>query len=384
MSDAPTVETNSPHPGSLAERCEEAHVAQRATPPPLPKRRTHLPPPVPDEPDRSRHAEAPGPGGVPRRLLRDVVTLPPFRTNAAVHFFWPAVTPARPHPVLPPAPSSHAHWWVLAAVVQSVSGAFAAGMWAGREVERETQKQIAQSRVRGKGRAAVAQQHVPAVTPPLPVAPVPASVLADSQQGVAGTAAPGTAVASERPWEVAGAGGLALLESPGETRPSPLLSPENTPAAVVRLADAPLESPLVAASEDDEEVSALMDALPGPSPSPRRLERDRAPSVWVPPAPTAQELPEALSRDDVLAVLLAHKDELVECVREQQARTPELHGTLMVRWNIRPAGATSGITVESSELEDTALARCARRRIGGWTFPAHRQQMGPVRVPFTF
>jgi hypothetical protein len=190
--------------------------------------------------------------------------------------------------------------------------------------------------------------------------------------------------AEERPWEVAGAGGFQLLEPPPAPWREPRRAPRDSPAPVARLADAPFESPLPEESEEDRAVRSLVASLPGVSPKSRRLDVGSRPAVWVPPELEAEELPQMLSREDVLDVLLGRKDELVECVREQQAEVPELHGTLTMRWRIQPEGTTTGIVVESPGLRGTELARCARERIAAWTFPAHRQRMGPVRVPFTF
>jgi hypothetical protein len=61
--------------------------------------------------------------------------------------------------------------------------------------------------------------------------------------------------------------------------------------------------------------------------------------------------------------------------------SPQLSGTLVMRWTIEPRGSTLDITAENAGLELAALADCIRDEIRGWVFPEHAATQ---RVQFEF
>jgi hypothetical protein len=104
----------------------------------------------------------------------------------------------------------------------------------------------------------------------------------------------------------------------------------------------------------------------------------------VAPAPDpelAKVLPEKLDAEDVMAEVVMHKPELAQCVAALHNDSPQLSGTLVMRWTIEPRGSTLDITAENAGLDLAALADCIRDEIRGWVFPEHAATQ---RVQFEF
>jgi hypothetical protein len=134
---------------------------------------------------------------------------------------------------------------------------------------------------------------------------------------------------------------------------------------------------------------------PGPSfsvgaPGDPAVEPEAAPPTEVVevvaprPAPEpelAKVLPEKLDAEDVMAEVVMHKPELAQCVATLHNDSPQLSGTLIMRWTIEPRGSTLDITAENAGLELAALADCIRDEIRGWVFPEHAATQ---RVQFEF
>jgi hypothetical protein len=386
-SERSTVPDATVHAVACATAHGEAEVVGAVTPPPLPalpaRRNAALPPPLPGAAARGR------------RILSEVLTLPPLPVVPG-RSLWSVVAPARTlaaaahlaAPVVVPAKRvSNALLAACAAAgVLSVGGAFAAGLWLGRGVPApEAPPSVPVAAVSGAraGAPVLASSEAPAAAP--------GSLLLVAPGVGPKAAAAGDALSPSAP--------MAAWEPSGPARPSGIELAAEATADELAASSGPelfrTDRPAKRAVSTQEAFLSLFGQDPRATapviPGAEGLQgtaaiAGRAPNgntVYVPPD-VGQELPEVLDREDVLQVVLAHKDELVECVREQQQREPDLHGTLTVRWTILPNGASTAVAVESEQLRGTALAGCARQRIGKWTFPAHRVQMGPVRVPFTF
>ncbi|HZH76441.1 MAG TPA: AgmX/PglI C-terminal domain-containing protein [Archangium sp.] len=87
---------------------------------------------------------------------------------------------------------------------------------------------------------------------------------------------------------------------------------------------------------------------------------------------------------DILAVVLAHKAAIIQCVNEQKKKEPGLSGKLVMRWTIQTNGKAKDVSCQTSEFRSTSLASCLSGLIQGWNFPKPRTQRGPIDLPFSF
>ncbi len=106
-------------------------------------------------------------------------------------------------------------------------------------------------------------------------------------------------------------------------------------------------------------------------------------SSYIPPEPNGG-IPERLSQSDIMAVVVANKPAIVQCVNEQKKKDPGLTGKLVMRWTIQTNGMTKAVSVLSTELQKTYMASCITGLVKGWTFKKHKKQGDPVTFPFTF
>jgi tetratricopeptide (TPR) repeat protein len=95
-------------------------------------------------------------------------------------------------------------------------------------------------------------------------------------------------------------------------------------------------------------------------------------------------LPPQLTAADVMAVVLAHKPAVAECVKKQREQQPGSSGRLEMRWSVQPSGAAKDVTCLSGELCSTYLAGCLTGLIQGWTFPAREGGLKTFEFPFAF
>ena len=104
---------------------------------------------------------------------------------------------------------------------------------------------------------------------------------------------------------------------------------------------------------------------------------------YIPPAPGG-DVPERLGNSDVMQVVRAHIPELKTCTLEQKRKSPNLSGTLVMRWTILPSGRTTSVQVRTDEFKSTYLAGCISGLVKSWSFPKHRVQGDPIDFPFNF
>jgi hypothetical protein len=111
-------------------------------------------------------------------------------------------------------------------------------------------------------------------------------------------------------------------------------------------------------------------------------------TAYVPPAPgsaSSTEVPERLPKGDIMSVVLANKPKIVQCVNEQKARDPNLHGTLVMHWVIQTSGKTGSVSAVTDQFRSSYMATCLSGLVKSWNFPKHKYQPGePVDFPFTF
>ena len=111
-------------------------------------------------------------------------------------------------------------------------------------------------------------------------------------------------------------------------------------------------------------------------------ERAPARTVFIPPP--LPSLPEKVSEAEILRVVLAHKPEILACVRQDAEAAPGEKRTLAMRWMIEPDGRTSGVAVATAGLEGSVVGGCLAGEISTWRFPRHRSPQPPIRFPFTY
>jgi hypothetical protein len=104
----------------------------------------------------------------------------------------------------------------------------------------------------------------------------------------------------------------------------------------------------------------------------------------VPPKVVPPVVSDTVSQAEIMSVVLAHKPEVLECVRAQKAADPHLHGTVVMGWSMARDGSAQDVAPHTSELADAPMTSCLVRTIQGWTFPAHSAAQPQVRFPFKF
>jgi hypothetical protein len=95
-------------------------------------------------------------------------------------------------------------------------------------------------------------------------------------------------------------------------------------------------------------------------------------------------LPERITREDIMAGVMPHKPEILECVKAQRQIDPESYGKgkVVMRWAIQPDGRTTEVTCVSGC--SWQFASCVAEKIKSWTFPQHQVQGEALDFPFTF
>lgn len=105
-------------------------------------------------------------------------------------------------------------------------------------------------------------------------------------------------------------------------------------------------------------------------------------TVYIPPAPGVGALPEQLTTEELEAVAESHQSEVVRCIDAHRPLGGP--GEITMRWTLSTDGTVSGARAITGGLQDGALATCLAGAISTWKFPAHRQQMEPVELPFPY
>jgi hypothetical protein len=107
--------------------------------------------------------------------------------------------------------------------------------------------------------------------------------------------------------------------------------------------------------------------------------------VYIPAAPGAGgDVPDQVSQGDIMQTVLAHRLEIVACVKLQKAKESDLSGTLVMRWMILTSGKTTSVSAQTEEFKNTYLASCMSDLIRTWMFPRHKQPQDPISFPFKF
>ncbi|MEW5850433.1 MAG: GYF domain-containing protein [Myxococcota bacterium] len=93
---------------------------------------------------------------------------------------------------------------------------------------------------------------------------------------------------------------------------------------------------------------------------------------------------QTLSKADVLRVVKANRGEVARCAAQHgiPAGAPAA-GVMWLSWTIRPDGSTTGVRVESPEINGTGLGKCVARAVDAWKFDSYDgPPLKPIRFPF--
>ncbi|HEY8211870.1 MAG TPA: AgmX/PglI C-terminal domain-containing protein [Myxococcaceae bacterium] len=205
----------------------------------------------------------------------------------------------------------------------------------------------------------------PLLSPPKPKTPPSVAAV---------TPAPATA---PTPAPAPGAARPSAPERPAKKSASP--EPDSTRDPV--LAHDPVRDPAPVPTADPA-TEAAFDRTFG-SPGARPASKSAEHSNYIPPTPPPQ--PRARLTDaDVMAVVTAHKAQVVKCRNEARAKDPELAGRLLMRWDVSLEGDAKDVEALPGDLQDTDLAACVAKAIRSWRFPRHTAEQPPITFPFVF
>jgi hypothetical protein len=99
------------------------------------------------------------------------------------------------------------------------------------------------------------------------------------------------------------------------------------------------------------------------------------------PALAAAELPDQVSKQDILTGVNAVRTQITRC--RMQHGDDQLVGTVKVLFMIEPTGKVSSARAEG-DLASTWLAKCCTDALLTATFPPFKGEAQAVRYPFTF
>jgi len=135
------------------------------------------------------------------------------------------------------------------------------------------------------------------------------------------------------------------------------------------------KGPILGAATMDEPLEIEMDAQSAP--------RGCANSTPAPaPLPSGKV---ALEQSDIMQVLVAYRKPFNACYRGAKTSTPSAHGTIVMRWMIRPDGGATAVEVVAPERNNSPAAACLASMIAALRFPAYTgPQMAPTEYPFKF
>ena len=92
-----------------------------------------------------------------------------------------------------------------------------------------------------------------------------------------------------------------------------------------------------------------------------------------------------LEREAIRQVIAEHHGEVRYCYERELRKSPELAGTVAVKFIIAPSGEVRSSEVAQSSARNAGLEECLLARVGTWTFPKPRGEGAVVATyPFMF
>jgi hypothetical protein len=167
------------------------------------------------------------------------------------------------------------------------------------------------------------------------------------------------------------------------SKPEPKVQPPRKTAQSRALASASPAPP--SATSGRKTGDPLLDATDVDAAFERELQAGAPPkrSVYVPPA-TGSDLPDRLTESQIQEGVASRIDALKQCVSEQQAKSPDVHGTLKLQWTIQGDGSVTGVKVQSPDLAGQPISGCIANVVKGIRFPRSRTTGQAVSFPFGF
>jgi TonB family protein len=114
-----------------------------------------------------------------------------------------------------------------------------------------------------------------------------------------------------------------------------------------------------------------------PSDTRREMSCDR------PSSQTAESKRGSLDKDLIRQVIREHLDEISYCQEREVRTSPNLYGTVAVKFIISPTGAVCASEVAQSTVDNAALELCVAARVRTWTFPKPTGE-GSVMLTYPF
>jgi TonB family protein len=123
-------------------------------------------------------------------------------------------------------------------------------------------------------------------------------------------------------------------------------------------------------------------ATPPPMPTP--VPPMPQPEAAKPADPSRLTEEQEVEREDLAQFVRSQADSLRACYVEQLAKSPNLRGTVVVLFNVSPAGTATDVTVESDSFPSNEVAMCITHVVRQWVFPFRPSEPLPVAYPFVF
>jgi TonB family protein len=92
-----------------------------------------------------------------------------------------------------------------------------------------------------------------------------------------------------------------------------------------------------------------------------------------------------IDRAGIRRVIVANQNQLKACYERALGSESDLHGKVVLSWDISDSGSASNVRVKESSLENMRLEQCLLKLVTNWRFPAPpRDQIAEVTFPFIF
>ena len=101
-------------------------------------------------------------------------------------------------------------------------------------------------------------------------------------------------------------------------------------------------------------------------------------------APSPAKPPASMNHEEIRKEILVEKKNIKACYDNELKTTKDLHGKIVLQWDIVDTGQTENIKAVSNELNE-GLADCIKKVIGKMKFKAPpKKQIARVKFPFIF
>ncbi len=179
----------------------------------------------------------------------------------------------------------------------------------------------------------------------------------------------------------------AAIPDPGSDAPVPAVAPDASTAdagSVAPDAGVPDASPPDAVAPPPKKPAKVARRTTRRKP-PRRRSRPSRPQTKTSEddllGSHGSKLPTKLSDQEVLRVLVNHKQDIVRCLSEQKNADPSLQGQMTVKLQITGEGRPTRVNVVPARFRDAVVGRCVIRSVKRWRFPRFSGDPIPLDFP---